>query len=273
MSPLGIPLGNPQHRLVRPASGRTRQRRPRAPGAQPLCGRHPGTGRRGAPMGARRRTRMAQARCHVPPPHRPGRDRRRRHRPRRPLPDHGRHGTLAHLSRARRASFQSDDAGTQPSSGTVAGPPNRTRADRRPAAPRPYRSRVHGQRVGRPGAAGLQRSLAIACRIRRPTWISTRSTFSPETRLFTARAAQAMGTPETSNYLYHPVVWRRTPQNDTTCVDLVFEPRIGEPTLAEAVAVPAQSPTARRRADHHRAGQGNRPLLGARRRSRRRHAL
>ncbi len=63
-------------------------------------------------------------------------------------------------------------------------------------------------------------------------------------RLFTTRAAQAMGTPETSNYLYEPVIWRRTPQNDTTCVDLVFEPRTGEPTIAKAVAVTAPSPTA-----------------------------
>ena len=67
---------------------------------------------------------------------------------------------------------------------------------------------------------------------------------SPNTQVVNTRAAQAMGTPEESNYLYHPVIWRRTPQNDTTCIDLVFEPHLGNPTLANTTAIPSNNPTA-----------------------------
>ena len=53
-----------------------------------------------------------------------------------------------------------------------------------------------------------------------------------------------MGKPEESNYLYHPVIWRRTPDNDTTCIDLVLEPHLGNPTLASTIAIPSDNPTA-----------------------------
>ncbi len=67
---------------------------------------------------------------------------------------------------------------------------------------------------------------------------------SQNTQVVNTRAAQAMGTPEESNYLYHPVIWRRTPDNDTTCIDLVFEPHLGNPTLANTTAIPSNNPTA-----------------------------
>jgi hypothetical protein len=61
------------------------------------------------------------------------------------------------------------------------------------------------------------------------------------TELMTARAAAVMGTPEESNYEYRAAIWRRQPadEKDVTCVDLVFEPRAGEATLAEARGIPA----------------------------------
>ena len=139
--------------------------------------------------------------------------------------------------------FQSDDAGTQPSSGTVAGPQiERAQTGDLPHPDHTALAYMDNVSAGQapPAFSGAWQSHAESAVHLDLHQVNV----SPETRLFTARAAQAMGTPETSNYLYHPVVWRRTPQNDTTCVDLVFEPRIGEPTLAEAVAVPAQSPTA-----------------------------
>ncbi len=67
---------------------------------------------------------------------------------------------------------------------------------------------------------------------------------SSNTQLYNTRAAQAMGTPEESNYLYHPVIWRRTPDNDTTCIDLVFEPHLDNPTIANTTAIPSNNPTA-----------------------------
>ncbi|MBI2951973.1 hypothetical protein HYY27_07760, partial [bacterium] len=61
------------------------------------------------------------------------------------------------------------------------------------------------------------------------------------TELMTARATAVMGTPEESNYEYRAAIWRRQPadEKDVTCVDLVFEPRAGEATLAQARGIPA----------------------------------
>ena len=52
--------------------------------------------------------------------------------------------------------------------------------------------------------------------------------------LFTARATATMGTPEESNYCFRTLLWKREPtaNTDTTSVDLVFEPRIGESMLS-----------------------------------------
>ncbi|MDA0746827.1 MAG: hypothetical protein O2954_09925, partial [bacterium] len=67
---------------------------------------------------------------------------------------------------------------------------------------------------------------------------------SPNTELLTARATAVVGTPEESSYNYRTVLWRRKPQNDTTCVDLVFEPRVGDATLKIAQAISADTDTA-----------------------------
>ncbi len=139
--------------------------------------------------------------------------------------------------------FHSDDAGIQPSPGTVAGP--QIQRAQTGDLPHPDHTALAYMDDVSAGPAPPAFSGAWQSQAERTVHMDLHQVnVSPETRLFTARAAQSMGTPETSNYLYQPVIWRRTPQDDTTCVDLVFEPRIGEPTLAEAVAVPAQSPTA-----------------------------
>ena len=89
----------------------------------------------------------------------------------------------------------------------------------------------------RPCAAGLQRDLANR-------WSS------PPLRLDLHQVARLSGNPSVlrprgpgdGDARKRPTtciirsLWRRTPQDDATCVDLVFEPRIGEPTLAEAIA-------------------------------------
>ena len=139
--------------------------------------------------------------------------------------------------------FQSDNAGLHPQTGTVAGPrveraqtDDLSHPDHTALAYMDDVKTAHAPPAIR-GAWRSQAEPAVQLDLHQIN-------VSPGTRLFTARAAQAMGTPEESNYLYHPVLWRRTPQEDTTCVDLVFEPRIADPTLEEAVAVPAQSPSA-----------------------------
>ena len=67
---------------------------------------------------------------------------------------------------------------------------------------------------------------------------------SPNTELFTARATEMMGKPEESNYSYRALLWCRTPQNDTTCVDLVLEPRTGDATLQTVETISSDSATA-----------------------------
>jgi len=55
---------------------------------------------------------------------------------------------------------------------------------------------------------------------------------SETVEVLTARATAMMGLPEESNYSYRTVLWRNRPgAGETTCVDLVFEPRVGEATL------------------------------------------
>lgn len=55
---------------------------------------------------------------------------------------------------------------------------------------------------------------------------------SKGTELMTARATAMMGEPDASTYCFRTVLWRREPADDTTRLDLVFEPRVGEPTLS-----------------------------------------
>ena len=54
--------------------------------------------------------------------------------------------------------------------------------------------------------------------------------------ILTARATAIMGRPEESNYAFRPVVWRGGGAS-TTCIDLVFEPRLGAATLAAARSI------------------------------------
>ncbi|MFP6740551.1 MAG: heparinase II/III family protein, partial [Alphaproteobacteria bacterium] len=54
--------------------------------------------------------------------------------------------------------------------------------------------------------------------------------------ILTARATAIMGQPQESNYAFRPVIWSSTGAN-TTCIDLVFEPRIGESALASAQGI------------------------------------
>ena len=139
--------------------------------------------------------------------------------------------------------FQTDNAGLRPQTGTVAG--SRIERGQTGDLPHPDHTALAYMDDVSTGAAppdftGSWRSLAEPAVHLDLHQVNV----SPGTRLFTARAPQAMGTPDESNYLYRPVLWRRTPQDDTTCVDLVFEPRTGRPTLAEAVAIPSDAPDA-----------------------------
>jgi hypothetical protein len=69
---------------------------------------------------------------------------------------------------------------------------------------------------------------------------------SAGSEILTARATSVTGTPEESDYRYQAVLWRRTPASDeeSTCVDLVFEPRVNEPTLSQARSIPVLSGSA-----------------------------
>ena len=62
---------------------------------------------------------------------------------------------------------------------------------------------------------------------------------TPGAELLTARATAVMGAPNESNYRFRTVLWRRKPRQDggPTCVDLVFEPRTGNPTLSDAKTI------------------------------------
>lgn len=139
--------------------------------------------------------------------------------------------------------FQTDNADLKPQPGTVAGP---------------HIQRAQTDNLPHPDHTALAYmdnvTIAQAPPAFRGTWQSQiepaahldlhQLNTSSNTQVVNTRAAQAMGTPEESNYLYHPVIWRRTPQNDTTCIDLVFEPRLGNPTLANTTAIPSNNPTA-----------------------------
>ncbi len=69
---------------------------------------------------------------------------------------------------------------------------------------------------------------------------------SPGTELMNARAAAVMGTPEESNYIHHPLIWRRRPQGegDVSKVDLVMEPRIQQSVLASVNGISSNQTSA-----------------------------
>ncbi|MSS73050.1 MAG: hypothetical protein EXS64_16385 [Candidatus Latescibacteria bacterium] len=62
---------------------------------------------------------------------------------------------------------------------------------------------------------------------------------TPGADLLSARATAVMGTPESSRYRCRTLLWRRRPsdEREATCVDLVFEPRVGDPTLAGSKSI------------------------------------
>jgi hypothetical protein len=66
---------------------------------------------------------------------------------------------------------------------------------------------------------------------------------SSGTELLAARATSISGTPEESDYDYRTLLWRkRSVSNDEpTVVDLLFEPRTGEPTVAKTATIPVAS--------------------------------
>ena len=63
---------------------------------------------------------------------------------------------------------------------------------------------------------------------------------SSDTTLISARATATMGAPEESRYAYRTLLWRRQPKNsdDTTSVDIVMEPRVGEATVDKVRGIP-----------------------------------
>lgn len=56
-------------------------------------------------------------------------------------------------------------------------------------------------------------------------------------QLLRARATAVMGDPESSRYNYQGLAWQRTAPTDPTCIDLLFEPHVGDPTLARVEAL------------------------------------
>ncbi|MDE2723068.1 MAG: hypothetical protein OXI59_06800, partial [Gemmatimonadota bacterium] len=139
--------------------------------------------------------------------------------------------------------FQTDNADLKPQPGTVASPHiQRTQTDNLPHPDHTalaYMDNVTTAQAPQAFHGTWQSQIEPAVHLD-----LHQLNISPNTQVLNTRAAQAMGTPEESNYLYHPVIWRRTPDNDTTCIDLVFEPRLGNPTLASTTAIPSNNPTA-----------------------------
>lgn len=79
-----------------------------------------------------------------------------------------------------------------------------------------------------------------ACR-RADAWLDLHQLrATPGTQLMSARATATMGTPEESSYHFRALLWKNTskPRQDT-CVELVFEPRLGPATLAAARPITA----------------------------------
>lgn len=85
-----------------------------------------------------------------------------------------------------------------------------------------------------------------ACRLRPDAWLDLHQVHAtPGTRLLSARATATMGTPEQSTYAFRALLWQRTPgPEETTRVELVFEPRLGPATLAAVRPIAADRPEA-----------------------------
>jgi len=69
---------------------------------------------------------------------------------------------------------------------------------------------------------------------------------NPTAQALRARATAAMGTPEESTYLFNALLWHNKPESaeDTTYIDLVFEPRVGAATVAQVRSIAANDTTA-----------------------------
>lgn len=69
---------------------------------------------------------------------------------------------------------------------------------------------------------------------------------TPGTNLMRARATAVMGAPEESKYCYQALAWERRPQaeDEPTCIDLVFEPRVGPSCLTRVAAIEGEDPEA-----------------------------
>jgi hypothetical protein len=149
------------------------------------------------------------------------------------------------ICRGLEGSFSSDNAGLVSRPGTVADP-NGSRGDTENLGHPDYVALAYMDEVSTANAAthweGRWQS-----EIEPSVFLDIHQIgVSPETELMKARAAAVMGTPEESNYLHHPLVWRRRPQGDqdTTKVDLVLEPRIQESALASVEGIPSEEASA-----------------------------
>jgi hypothetical protein len=81
-----------------------------------------------------------------------------------------------------------------------------------------------------------------ACRLRPDAWLDLHQLrVTPGAQLMSARATATMGTPEESSYHFRTLLWKHLPSpGQTTCVDLVFEPRLGPATLEAVRPIPAE---------------------------------
>ena len=79
---------------------------------------------------------------------------------------------------------------------------------------------------------------------------------TPGTIMRSARSTGVMGRPEQSTYNYRTLAWqRRAPGDSTTCVDLVFEPHMGEARLTGALGIAADAEQASGVSLHTRKGE------------------
>lgn len=63
---------------------------------------------------------------------------------------------------------------------------------------------------------------------------------SDDTHVRSARATAIMGTPEESNYNFRTLSWQRDARDgESTCIDLAFEPRLGQSHIADLRAIVA----------------------------------
>ncbi|MDA0748988.1 MAG: hypothetical protein O2954_20915, partial [bacterium] len=139
--------------------------------------------------------------------------------------------------------FHSDNTGLQPRNGTVANP-GAKRGDTSQLTHPDHKALAYMDDVAS-GQAPASWNGAWQSRFESAVHLDLHQLHvSPSTELLTARATAMMGNPDASTYNFRSVLWHRKPQNDTTCIDLVFEPRIDAPTLATAETISSDSKTA-----------------------------